>query len=136
MAAAVGETTKVVCVTDAKPSLELLLAEEELLTLPDVAELLNIPVTRVHDLLNAKKLIAWRNSDGIRVVPAAFFNDKNAVNKFVSGIIVVLGDGGYSDDDIFVHLFTEDDSLPGRPIDALRGHLAREAIRRAQALAF
>ncbi|QPK78517.1 hypothetical protein G7Y31_08095 [Corynebacterium lizhenjunii] len=64
------------------------------------------------------------------------FNDKDAVSKYVSGCITVLSDGGYSDAEIFAYLFSEDDSLPGRPIDALHGHLAREVIRRAQAAAF
>ncbi|WP_165243279.1 Rv2175c family DNA-binding protein [Corynebacterium lizhenjunii] len=118
------------------PDVNELLANEEMLTLPDVAAKLGIAVTRVHDLLHARKILAWRNAAGIRQVPAAFFNDKDAVSKYVSGCITVLSDGGYSDAEIFAHLFSEDDSLPGRPIDALHGHLAREVIRRAQAAAF
>ncbi|WP_425456160.1 Rv2175c family DNA-binding protein [Corynebacterium endometrii] len=116
-------------------NLEQLLANETLLTMPEVADKLGIVVTRAHDLLTERKIIAWRK-DGVRYVPEAFFNEKNAVSKFVSGVITVLSDGGYSDDEILHHLFTEDESLPGRPIDALHGHLAREVIRRAQAMAF
>lgn len=116
-------------------SVEQLLAEETLLNLPEVADKLGIAVTRVHDLLNARKMLAWKVNN-VRVVPESFFNDKGAINKFVSGTITVLTDGGYDDDDIFRYLFTADDSLPGRPIDALHGHLAREVIRRAQAMAF
>lgn len=116
-------------------SVEQLLAEETLLNLPEVADKLGIAVTRVHDLLNARKMLAWKVNN-VRVVPESFFNDKGAINKFVSGTITVLTDGGYDDEDIFRYLFTADDSLPGRPIDALHGHLAREVIRRAQALAF
>lgn len=115
--------------------IEQLLAGETLLTMPEVADKLGIAVTRVHDLLHARKMLAWRK-DGVRYVPEAFFNDKDAINKHVSGIITVLGDGGYSDEEILIHLFEEDESLPGRPIDALHGHLAREVIRRAQASAF
>ena len=33
-------------------------------------------------------------------------------------------------------MFEEDESLPGRPAEALHGHRAREVIRRAQAMAF
>ncbi|MGV0326268.1 Rv2175c family DNA-binding protein [Corynebacterium confusum] len=116
-------------------SLETLLRDEPMLTLPQVADKLGIAVTRVHDLLNAKKIIAWRTGDK-KLVPAAFFNDKDAISKFVSGAITVLSDGGYSENEILRHLFTEDESLPGRPIDGLHGHLAREVIRRAQASAF
>lgn len=52
------------------------------------------------------------------------------------GVIALLSDGGYNDREILEYLFTPDDSLPGRPIDALHGHLAREVMRRAQAMAF
>lgn len=110
-----------------------LLSNDEMLTLPEVADELGLAVTRVHDLLHDKKLIAHLR-DGVRYVPASFINDKGAINKYVSGAITVLSDGGFSDEEILEHLFTEDDSLPGRPIDGLQGHLAREVIRRAQAM--
>ena len=121
-----------------KPTVNLdeLLANDEMLTLPQVAEKLGIVVTRVHDLLRSRKILAWRNADGVRLIPAAFFNEKDKISKHVSGCLTVLSDGGYNDDEIFAYLFTEDDSLPGRPIDALHGHLAREVIRRAQSSAF
>ena len=48
----------------------------------------------------------------------------------------MLYDGGFTEEEILAYLFTPDDSLPGRPIDALHGHGAREVIRRAQAMAF
>lgn len=109
---------------------------EPLLSLPEVADLLGVVITRVHDLLNARKIIAL-NRDGKRMVPARFFDeDKARISRFVPGCITVLSDGGYSDEAIFRYLFSEDDSLPGRPIDALHGHLAREVMRRAQAMAF
>ncbi|MDK8477694.1 Rv2175c family DNA-binding protein [Corynebacterium pseudodiphtheriticum] len=116
-------------------ALAQLLADDELLTLPQVAEKLGLRITRVHDLLSAKQIIAVE-LEGHRYVPAAFFNDKGAISKHVSGVITVLSDGGFSNGEIFAHLFTADETLPGRPIDALHGHLAREVIRRAQALAF
>ncbi|KXB53043.1 hypothetical protein HMPREF3227_01683 [Corynebacterium sp. CMW7794] len=131
------ERVKVERVTnDANSQLAALLADEKLLTMPEVADKLGIAVTRVHDLLHAHKLLAYRDAEGKRWVPEAFFNEKDAVSKYVSGCITVLADGGYTDDEILVHLFTEDESLPGRPIDGLHGHLAREVIRRAQASAF
>jgi hypothetical protein len=48
----------------------------------------------------------------------------------------VLHDGGYDDAAILAWLFTPDDSLPGRPIDALRENRGSEVKRRAQAMAF
>ena len=126
---------KVENVTNAEKSLDTLLANEELLSMQQVAEKLDLPITRAYDLLQDRKFIAWDSPEGKRV-PLAFFNDKGVIAQHVPAAITVLTDGGYKDTEIFKHLFTEDDSLPGRPIDALHGHLAREVIRRAQAAAF
>ncbi|WP_156228512.1 Rv2175c family DNA-binding protein [Corynebacterium comes] len=116
-------------------SLEALLADEPMLTLPETAELLGVAVTRIDDLLTANKLIA-HVVDGKRHVPAALFRkDEPTTGKFVPGVIMLLTDGGYSDAEILRFLFTEDETLPGRPVDALHGQLAREVLRRAQAMA-
>ena len=71
--------------------------------------------------------------EGLKV-PAAFFAD-GLIVKGVSGLITVLHDGAYSDVEIITWLFTPDDTLPGRPIDALRENRGSEAKRRAQAMA-
>lgn len=116
---------------------EVLPADEPLLNLPEVAERLDVPVTRVHDLLSEGKLLAVVR-DGVRYVPAALFGEKSGragLNKFVTGAITLLADGGYDAEEILRYLFTEDESLPGRPVDALQGQLAREVLRRAQAMA-
>ena len=109
-------------------------AGEEVLTLPDIAERMNLVVTRVMDMLGKKQLLAVV-VDGVRYVPSRFLDDDGQLNRFVPGAIALLSDGGYSDTEILDYLFTEDDSLPGRPVDALHGHLAREVMRRAQAMA-
>lgn len=121
--------------TPAQPDLDQLLADETLLTLPEVAEYLGVPVTRVHDLIGARKLLMYRR-EGTKFVPRVLLGDDGEMSKFVSGAITVLHDGGYNDEEILAYLFTADDSLPGRPVDALHGHGAREVIRRAQAMAF
>lgn len=118
-----------------RPSLAELTAGEEMLTLAELAQRLDIPVTRVGDLLSAHKLAA-AVIDGKRRVPALLLDDDGSINKYGAGAITVLVDGGYDDDEILTYLFTEDESLPGRPIDQLHGHGAREVIRRAQAMAF
>lgn len=107
-----------------------------LLTVPEYAERLGVAVTKVFDMLGEHKLIAVVGEDKIKQIPAAFLSDKGTTNKFVPGVIALLADGGYSDEEILTFLFNEDDTLPGRPIDALHGHLAREVMRRAQALGF
>ena len=126
---------KVGGVTNAENSLNSLLAGEELLSMQQGADKLGLPITRAYDLLQDRKFIVWDSPEGKRV-PLAFFNDKGSIAKHITGVITVLTDGGYDDEEILRHLFTADDSLPGRPIDALHGHLAREVIRRAQASAF
>jgi hypothetical protein len=68
-------------------------------------------------------------------VPALLVMD-GVVVKGVPGVLTVLHDGGYDDRAALAWLFTEDDSLPGRPIDALRENRGAEVKRRAQALAF
>lgn len=115
-------------------TLDALLASEELLPFPDVAEMLGVPVTKVHDIVGAGKLVVYRK-DGINTIPAALLDD-GELSKFVAGAITVLTDGGFEPAEILQFLFTEDESLPGRPIDVLHGHGAREVIRRAQAMAF
>ena len=116
-------------------TLDELLSGEALLTFPDVAERLGVPVTKVHDFVNAGKLVAVRK-DGTKFVPERLLGEGGGLSKFIGGAITVLSDGGFSHDEILSYLFTPDESLPGRPVDALHGHGAREVIRRAQAMAF
>ena len=68
-------------------------------------------------------------------VPAALLLDGEIV-KGVPGLLTLLHDGGYDDREILTWLFTEDGTLPGRPIDALRENRGAEVKRRAQAMAF
>ncbi|MGW4481578.1 Rv2175c family DNA-binding protein [Rhodococcus triatomae] len=105
-----------------------------LLQLPDVAKVLGLVVTRVHQMLRDGELIAIRR-DGIVSVPEDFFSGEGIV-RMLPGLLSVLRDGGYSDAEILRWLFTEDDTLPGTPIAALHTDSAREVVRRAQAMAF
>lgn len=108
----------------------------EWLPLPDVALELNVPITRVHSLITERALAAVRvGARNIRSVPAAFLQDGMVVDS-LKGTIVVLSDAGYSDEDLIVWLFTADESLRGRPIDALREGRKTEIRRRAQTLAW
>lgn len=112
-----------------------LLADEQLLTLAQAGDLMAIPATKVSDLLDDRKLAAVKVDRKLHI-PASLFEDDGSINRFASSTITVLSDGGYRDEEILTFLFTEDESLPGRPIDALHGHGAREVVRRAQAMAF
>ncbi len=108
----------------------------EWLPLPDVAQLLNVSITRVHGLIDERALVAERVGERkIRSVPAEFLQDGQVVDS-LKGTIVVLADAGYSDEDLIIWLFTPDESLRGRPIDALREGRKTEIRRRAQTLAW
>ncbi|MGW0044452.1 Rv2175c family DNA-binding protein [Rhodococcus sp. NPDC003348] len=105
-----------------------------LLQLPDVAKVLGLVVTKVHQMLRDGELIAVRRN-GIISVPEAFFAGDDVV-RLLPGLLMVLRDGGYTDAEILRWLFTEDETLPGTPIDAMHTDSAREVVRRAQAMAF
>ncbi|PRQ11174.1 DNA-binding protein [Corynebacterium sp. 13CS0277] len=105
-----------------------------MLTVPDAAEKMGVVVTKVQNLLKQHEIIAL-DREGVAVLPEKYFTAEGHINKFVPGVTKLLADGSYSDEEIIEFLFTEDDSLPGRPIDALHGHLAREVMRRAQGMA-
>ncbi|MUN64106.1 DNA-binding protein [Kocuria sediminis] len=109
---------------------------QDWLPLPDVAEQLGLVVTRVHGLVDDGTLLAVRNPhDNIRRIPAAFLQD-GAVLDSLKGTVAVLRDSGFTDAEAIAWLFTEDESLPGRPVDALRDGRKTEIRRRAQALAW
>lgn len=103
----------------------------DVLTLPDVAEQLGIPVTRVHQLVRDGQLVAIRREGEPRAVPASFIKD-GAVVKSLPSVITMLRDARYSDDEIVDWLHRNDESLPGAPIDALRENRGSEVKRRAQ----
>lgn len=106
------------------------------LTLPDIAERLNVVVTRVHKMIKERQLIDVRLGErNVRYVPAEFLTDAGVL-KSLRGTITVLEDAGFNEAEIIRWLFSEDDSLPGRPIDALHAGRKTEIRRRAQALAW
>ena len=109
---------------------------DELAVLPvsEVAQLLSVPVSRVHQMVRDGHLLSLRR-DGVVCVPSDFF-DGPAPIKGLSGTIMLLRDGGYSDADILRWIFSDDPSLPGSPIASLRAGRHREVKRRAQAMAF
>ncbi|AKN18636.1 Rv2175c family DNA-binding protein [Mycobacterium haemophilum] len=121
--------------------------DEPTYDLSRVAELLGIPVSRVHQQLREGHLVAVRRGGGL-VVPQVFFTDSGAVVKSLPGLLTILHDGGYHETEIVRWLFTPDPSLTltrdgsrdavsnARPVDALHAHQAREVVRRAQAMAY
>lgn len=99
------------------------------------AEALGVSVSRVRQLIKEHQLAALVPAPGAgQRVPAALIMDGEIV-KGVPGLLTVLHDGAYTDHEILMWLFTPDDTLPGRPIDALRENRGAEVKRRAQAMA-
>ncbi len=104
------------------------------LTLPDVAERLDTTIVKVHQLIKDGSLLAVRR-DGIRVVPAELVANETVL-KHLPGVLTLLHDAGFNDEEALRWLYTADDTLPGTPAEALGGDMAREVKRRAQAVAF
>jgi len=104
------------------------------LTISEVAERLELPVSRIKQLLRDRKLLGAQRADGSFGVPAAFLDGRQIV-RGLHGTLTLLFDCGFSDVEAMRWLFTSDDSLPGSPIEAIAAHRCSEVNRRAQALA-
>jgi Rv2175c C-terminal domain of unknown function len=106
----------------------------EWLTLPDIAEMLDVKITKVHQLIRERTMLAVR-TNGVLRVPAEFLAN-DTIRKHLPGVLNLLLDAGYNDEEAMRWLFTEDSTLPGTPVAALAGPKATEVKRRAQALGF
>jgi hypothetical protein len=106
-----------------------------LISLPDAAELLGVPILRVHQLLKDRQLVVTVDDEGRRVLPRIFVAG-GTVLKALPSVITLLRDGGYTDSEIIEWLLRADDSLPGTPAQALAENRGTEVKRRAQAAAF
>nr|WP_272920593.1 Rv2175c family DNA-binding protein [Streptomyces sp. SID8367] len=105
------------------------------MTLPDIAEQMDLEVTRVRQLVKEGQVIAVRRGENRALhVPAAFI-DGDKIVKGLVGLLTVLRDDGFSDEEMLEWLFTADPTLPGTPAQALSENRGTEVKRRAQALA-
>ena len=100
----------------------------------EAADILGTSPNRVRQLLRDGRLMAVPGSGNAKI-PADFLQD-GAVLKHLPGLLTVLRDGGFSEQEAFDWLFRDDPTLPGTPVAALRGDRHTEVTRRAQALAF
>jgi hypothetical protein len=106
------------------------------LSLRTTADRLGVSPNRVRQLVRENELLAVRHGDSREPeIPSDFLAGDRPV-KGLGGTITVLADAGYDPEESVRWLFTEDDSLPGTPIRALRENRGTEVRRRAQALAF
>jgi hypothetical protein len=104
------------------------------LTVPDIAQRLGVPITRVHQMLRDHQLLAVRR-EGVLRVPVELVAGRTVL-KHLPGVLTLLHDAGYNDEEALRWLYTPDDTLPGTPAAALDGGRATEVKRRAQALGF
>ena len=107
---------------------------DQWLTFSQAAGRLDLSATKVRQLVREHQLAAVRR-DELRepAIPADFIQD-GVVVKGLPGTLIVLSDHGFSDGESIEWLFTPDDTLPGRPVDALRDNRGKEVRRRAQAI--
>lgn len=95
---------------------------------------LDVSVSKVRQYIREHQLAAAVPTPGAgQQVPAELIMDGEIV-KGVPGLLTILHDGNYDDREILAWMFTADETLPGRPIDALRENRGSEVKRRAQAM--
>lgn len=108
----------------------------EWLTLPELAEALDSDIVKVRQDLKDGVLIGVRRGErSVIAVPAAFVQE-GAIPAKLPGLLTLLRDAGFDENQSLRWIFTPDDTLPGRPMDALLENRHTEVRRRAQSLAF
>lgn len=103
------------------------------LTIPEVAELLQLPLGKVHRLIEDHALVEYR-INGVRKVPAEIIKDGEPLPN-LRGTILVLLDSGFSLEGALEWLYTVEESLQTTPMAALVAGKKAEIRRLAQALA-
>ena len=104
------------------------------LPVPDVAERLDLSLSRVRRLIEESTLAALR-IDGVLRIPALFL-DGAEPQKDVRGTLIVLHDSGFGEEEALRWMLEAEDSLGTSPIEALRAGRKAEVRRVAQALSF
>ena len=116
-----------------RPVVEAFSTSQEFLTIPEVAERLNIPIGRVHRLIEDHHLIEAK-IDGVRKVPVEAIAGTEPLHN-LHGTIVVLLDAGFDIEGAIRWLYADNDVLGTTPILALVAGRKSEIRRLAQALA-
>lgn len=101
------------------------------LAVPDLVEMLELPVGRIHRLIEEHRLPATRRDGALRV-PALAVRDGQPLPD-LRGTLLVLLDLGLTEDEAVDWLVAEDDALGMTPLDAMRAG-QKAAVRRAAQL--
>ena len=106
------------------------------LSLPELADRIDLPLPKVRHLLREGRLLAVeRGHPPVKQVPADLVVDGRLL-KGLGGAVTVLRDAGYTDVEAMRWLLTDDPAIPGRPVDAMAAGRDTAVKRRAQVLAF
>ncbi|MFE1645354.1 Rv2175c family DNA-binding protein [Microbacterium sp. P01] len=104
--------------------------ETEWLTLPQLVDVLGLPLTRVRQLLDERHLIGTRRT-GALTVPSVFIVEDEPLGS-LRGTIFVLQDAGFTDDEVIDWMLADEESIGMPPIAALRAGRKSEVRRVAQ----
>ncbi len=108
------------------------------MTVPECAEMLGVPLSRVRELLRERHLISVRRGENNAVyLPAGqIVEGENGpeVLATVRGTIILLGDAGLSDAAAVEWLLEEHDELGESPLEALRSGKRAHVRRLAQSV--
>lgn len=108
----------------------------EWLAVPDIMEVTGASLATVRTWLADRDLIGMRRGENNALMVPAAFVDRTGPMKALRGTLSVLGDSGFSDEEILQWLGQEDDSwVGGSAIGALQAGHKTEVRRRAMELA-
>lgn len=106
------------------------------LTLPELADQIGEPLTKVRDWIRERRLVAIeRGEPPVKSVPVEFVRDGHLI-KGLFGALTVLADAGYSPEESLRWLLTDEPALPGRPVEMMAEGRHHAVKRRAMTLAF
>jgi Rv2175c C-terminal domain of unknown function len=129
----VNEPSPDVLPAEALNDLESLVTEW--LSLPEVAQRLDVDLARVRRLLQDHALIAVRRGHPAAAGVPSDLLPAGRLLPDLQGTVTVLLDSGFDAVSALAWLLTPDDSLPGTPLASLVAGRKTEIRRRAQALA-
>ena len=108
------------------------------LTVPDVAEALDVSVTAVHEMIRVRELVAVRRGERQTwQVPADFIEIHDSRARIIPalrGTLILLGDLRLDHEESIEWLLTESEELGSTPLAALRQGKRAPVRRAAQTL--
>ncbi|PFG19521.1 hypothetical protein ATL40_1085 [Serinibacter salmoneus] len=110
--------------------------------LPDVAERIGQSDRRVRSMVREQRVLAFRvGPNNALAVPEEMIaldprSGRQEVLPALRGSLIQLSDAGYADWESLRWLYSHNEELDARPIDALRSGRTSSVRRAAQALAF